>query len=271
MTTMVTKAFVMKSFPWKDRHRLLHLLTPDLGLITAMAPASESLRSRLRAVTQLFSYAEFTLSCRQSRYSIRDGSVIESFIPISQDLDRLAAASHAAEIFSDVARNDEPQRVLFDLWAYTLNEIAGAEDPVFIARMGALRLMEAIGFSPCLEGCVVCRSKLDGPLWFSFCEGGLLCDKDLAAAGGETLTPLSPGTASLLRHITRAPLPKLYRFQASPAVRRQAECFAERWLEEKMEKEYKGLAMLDQCPDFVLPPACIAGEDNRHDDLPQPV
>lgn len=263
MSLMVIKAFVMKSFPWKDRHRLLHLLTPDLGLITAMAPASESLRSRLRAVTQLFSYAEFTLSCRQSRYSIRDGSVIESFTPISQDLDRLAAASYAAEIFSDIARNDEPQRILFELWAYTINEIAVSGDPVFIARMGALRLMEIIGFSPCLDTCVVCRKSPEGPLRFSFSEGGLLCGKDLAVAGGETLTPLSPGTAALLRHITKAPLKRLYRFQAAPEVRRQAACLAERWLEEKMEKEYKGLALLDQCPDFVLPAKRIPGEENK--------
>ncbi|NLA96128.1 MAG: DNA repair protein RecO [Clostridiaceae bacterium] len=271
MNRVVTKAFVMNSFPWKDRHRLLHLLTPDLGLITAMAPAGESFRSRLRAVTQLFCYAEYTLTCKQSRYSIQDGSVIESFVSISQDLDRLAAASHAAEVFSDVARNDEPQRSLFELWGYTLNEIAEAGDPVFIARMGTLRLMEAIGFSPRLDSCVICNSRLDGPLQFCFREGGPFCGKDLAAAGGETLMPLSAGAASLLRHIASAPLKRLYRFHASPAVRQQAACFADRWVEEKMEKGYRRLTLLDQCPDFVLPVAGMPPEEENHDDLSQPV
>lgn len=148
MAAIVTKAFVMNSFPWKDRHRLLHLLTPEQGLITAMAPASESLRSKLRGGTQLFSLGEFTLTDRQGRFSISDGTVIESFASISQDLDRLAAASHAAEVFSDVARNDEPRRRLFDLWAYTLYEVASGQDPVFAAQMGCLRLMGEIGFPP---------------------------------------------------------------------------------------------------------------------------
>ncbi len=271
MNRVVTKAFVMNSFPWKDRHRLLHLLTPDLGLITAMAPASESLRSRLRAVTQLFCCAEYTLTCKQSRYSVQDGSVIESFVSISRDLDRLAAASHAAEVFSDVARNDEPQRSLYELWGFTLQEIASAEDPVFIARMGTLRLMELIGFSPRLDSCLICGSEPEVPLQFSFREGGPLCSKDLAAAGGETLMPLTAGAVSLLRHMASAPLNRLYRFQASPAVRGQAACFADRWVEEKMEKGYRRLALLDQCPDFILPADGTGREKESHDDLSRPL
>ncbi len=253
MSTLVTKAFVMNSFPWKDRHRLLHLLTPDHGLITALAPAGESLRSRLRGLTQLFSLSELTLTCRQSRYTIKDGAVIESFIAISSDLDRLAAASHAAEVFSDVARNDEPQRPLFDLWAYTVYEISVSEDPVLVARLASLRLMEEIGLAPGLDACVICRDPTREPAGFSFREGGLLCSQDAVRVREETLTPLSRGCLALLRHVTTVPFSKLYRFQASTAVKREASCLVDRWVEEKMEKEYKRLALLDQCPDFPLP------------------
>lgn len=251
MSSLVTKAFVMQSFPWKDRHRLLHLLTPDQGLITAMAPASESLRSKLRGVTNLFALSEFTLTSRQSRYTVKDGTVIESFISLSSDLDRLAAASHAAEIFSDVARNDEPQRAVFDLWAYTLYEISVSEDPVFIARMGAMRLMEEIGLSPGLDSCVYCRDPARGQAGFSFQEGGLLCSRDLDRTVEGSWIPLSSGALALLRHIASAPLPRLYRFQASRPVRDEASCLADRWLEEKMEKRYKRLSFLDQCPSFL--------------------
>ncbi len=254
MNTLVTKAFVMNSFPWKDRHRLLHLLTPDHGLITALAPAGESLRSRLRCLTQLFSLTELTLTCRQSRFTIQEGSVIESFVAISSDLDRLAAASHAAEVFSDVARNDEPQRTYFDLWAYTLYEISVSDDPVFIARMGSLRLMEEIGLAPGLDACVICRDPSRGLAGFSFREGGLLCSGDAGRVREEALTPLSKGALALLRHVTRAPYGKLYRFQASDGIKKEASCLVDRWVEEKMEKRYRRLTLLDQCPDFQILP-----------------
>ena len=139
MSVITTKAFVMKSFPWKERHKLLHLLTPELGLITALAPASERLKSKIRGATQLFSLSEFVLTEKQGRYSVRSAYVIESFDPFYKDFERLTAVSHAAEVFTDVARHDEPNRSLFDLWAYSVYEISISEYPVFISCMATLR------------------------------------------------------------------------------------------------------------------------------------
>ncbi len=270
MGTIETKAFVMNSFPWKDRHRLLHLLTPELGLITAMAPASESLRSRLRGVTQLFSLSDFTLSSQQSRYTVKDGSVIESFVAVSQDLDRLAAASHAAEVFSDVARNDEPQRRIYDLWAYTIHEISVADDPVFIARMGTMRLMEEIGVAPCLEVCVCCRGAIDEPWRFNFREGGLVCRMEMSRYEKEASITLSRGAVDLLRHIMKASLPKLYRFQAASEIRAEVSCLADRWIEDKMEKRYNRLSLLDQCPDFLIPKRHVSEQQTLPDEQGSP-
>ncbi len=249
MEQVVTKAFVMNSFPWKDRHRLLHLLTPDLGLVTALAPASSSPRSKLAALTQLFSYSEFSLDIKPQRVTIKEGTLIESFADVSADLDRLAAAAHAAEVFSDVARNGEPQRVIFELWGYTLHAVSINEDPVLIALLGTLRLMEIIGYSPRLDACVICRRQLEGVPVFSYSAGGLLCEEDRACAQ-DALTVLSCGSLALLRHVMTVPFGRLFRFTASPAVRAQASCFASRWVEEKMEKRYKRLSILDQCRHF---------------------
>lgn len=251
MSTLVTRAFVMNSFPWKDRHRLLHLLTPDLGLITAMVPAAESLKSPLRGVAQLFAYVELTLSSKNSRYTVSEGSVIDSFVAITQDLDRLAAASHAAEVFSDVARNDEPQPEVFELWAYTIYEISTAGDPVFIARMGTLRLMEEIGLAPSFDSCVACRKAMEGPQAFSFREGGLLCREDTRQVREETLIHLSGGATALFRHLMNAPLNRLYRFSASESIRAESAALTDRWVEEKMEKRYNRLALLEQTPGFL--------------------
>jgi hypothetical protein len=38
-----------------------------------------------------------------------------------------------------------------------------------------------------------------------------------------------------------------------------------------MEKGYRRLALLDQCPDFVLPAAGMGREEENHDDLSQPL
>lgn len=252
MSVVTTKAFVMNSFPWKERHRLLHLMTPELGLITALAPASERMKSDIRGATQLFSLSEFVLTEKQGRYSVLSASVIESFIAFSEDLERLTAVSHAAEAFTDVARHDEPNRAIFELWAYSAYEISVSEDPVFIARMATLRLMVQIGLTPCLDSCVRCHGHVREPYRFSFSEGGLLCDEEEFRQTQAELTMLSADALALLRHISTAPFEKLYRFYASSATRSEASYFADRWLEERMEKRYNRLALLEQNPNFLL-------------------
>lgn len=252
MSTITTKAFVMNSFPWKERHRLLHLLTPDLGLITVLAPASERLKSEIRGATQLFSLSEFVLTEKQSRYSVRSASVIESFIAISEDLDRLAAASHAVEVFTDVVRHDEPNRTIYELWAYTIYEISVSKSPVFVARMASLRLMVEIGLTPCLDSCVRCHGLVSEPFRFSFSEGGLLCSREEFRQTQAEWMILSPSTLALLRHIATVSFARLFRFYASPEVLSEASDFADRWLEERMEKRYNRLAILEHNPTFLL-------------------
>ena len=230
----------------KDRDRLLHLLTPGLGLITANARGSASMKSKLRSLTQLFSLSDFILIERQGRYTIRSGVLQESFAGISFDLDRLAAASHAAEAFSDVARNGEPHRYIFDLWAYTIYQIANGEDPVFAARLATFRLMVESGFAPMLDACVRCQCEIAYPCQFSFRAGGLVCEKsDCRRVGDEGIT-LSEGAAALLCYIAKAPFNRLFLFQVSDFVREEASNFADRWLEQKMEKSYRRLSLIDQ-------------------------
>ena len=169
-------------------------VTPELGLITANARGSASMKSKLRTLTQLFSLSDFILIERQGRYTVRSGVLQESFAGISFDLDRLAAASHAAEAFSDVARNGEPQRYVFDLWAYTIYHIATGEDPVFASRLATFRLMVESGFAPMLDACVRCLSEVSFPCRFSFREGGLICDQTGCRQAGDEGIALSEGT-----------------------------------------------------------------------------
>lgn len=246
MKTIETKGFVMNVFSWKERDRLLHLLTPELGLITANARGSASMKSKLRSLTQLFSLSDFTLIERQGRYTVRSGVLQESFSGVSFDLDRLTAASHAAEAFSDVARNGEPQRYVFNLWAYTIYQIATGEDPVFTSRLATFRLMVESGFSPMLDACVRCQCEITFPCQFSFRAGGLICERIDCRRVDDTGIALSEGTVSLLRYVARAPFSRLFHFQVSDLVREEASGFADRWLEQKMEKPYCRLSLIDQ-------------------------
>ena len=61
MEPFVTMGLVLKETRYREADRILTILTPKLGVITAMAANSLRLKSKLFSACGLFCYSEFTL------------------------------------------------------------------------------------------------------------------------------------------------------------------------------------------------------------------
>ncbi|NLW54584.1 MAG: DNA repair protein RecO [Clostridiaceae bacterium] len=246
MTKINSKGFVMAAFPYRDRDRMLHILTPDYGLISASARGACSVKSKLRPLTNLFSLCNFEFFYQKERFYVDDGEVIEAFLDLSDSIEHLTAVSHAAEVFRDLTRNSPPDSKYFDLWAYTVYEISQSEHPVLISRLSTLRLLAEAGYAPHLDSCCICQRPVRGEVSFSFRSSGILCGRrDCKGKPTEDSIRLSEGTQALLRHILAAPLNRLYRFTVSDDVVENASQFLDLYLCEKMEKDYKKLDLLE--------------------------
>mgnify|MGYP001046425287 CR=1 FL=1 len=61
MEAFVTTGLVLKETRYKESDRILTILTPELGVISASAQSSLRLKSKLFSACGLFCYSEFTL------------------------------------------------------------------------------------------------------------------------------------------------------------------------------------------------------------------
>lgn len=245
MTNIFSKGFVMASFPYRERDRMLHILTPDYGLISAGARGACSVKSKLRSVSNLFSLCNYDLFHHKGRFYVDDGEVIESFLNISESLEHLTAASHAAEVFRDLTRHSPPDKKYFDLWAYTIYEVSQSKRPVLISRLSTLRLLAEAGYAPRLNSCVICQRPVSGDAVFSFSNSGIICHRHSCGDSSEDYLKMSRGTLALLQHILSAPLNRLYRFQVADKIEKNASQFLDLYLCQKMEKDYKKLTFLE--------------------------
>ncbi|NLV98516.1 MAG: DNA repair protein RecO [Clostridiaceae bacterium] len=253
MTKISSKGFVMASFPYRDRDRMLHILTPEYGLISASARGACSVKSKLRPLSNLFSLCNYEFFYQKERFYVDDGDVIEAFVGLSESIEHLTAASHAAEVFRDLTRNSPPDSRYFDLWAYTVYEISQSEHPVLISRLSTLRLLAEAGYAPQLDSCCICQRPIKGKADFSFRTSGILCGRrDCSGNTSEDSIRLSEGTLALLRHILTANLNRLYRFTVTEDVVENASQFLDLYLCEKMEKNYKKLDLLENPFDIDL-------------------
>lgn len=242
----------MASFPYRDRDRMLHILTPDHGLISASARGACSVKSKLRPLSNLFSLCNFDFFYHKERFYVDDGELIEAFLGISESIEHLTAASHAAEVFRDLTRSSPPDNKYFDLWAYTIYEISQSKRPVLISRLSTLRLLAEAGYAPQLDNCSICQHPITGEATFSFRTSGTLCRRHDCGDGSEDSLELNKGTLTLLRHILSAPFNRLYRFTVADDVEENASQFLDLYLCEKMEKDYKKLDLLENPFDIDL-------------------
>ena len=98
METFVTLGLVLKETRYKESDRILTILTPGLGVISASAQSSLRLKSKLFSACGLFCYSEFTLVPGRNMYTVREAAVKNVFHGISSSIEGMSLAMYLAEM-----------------------------------------------------------------------------------------------------------------------------------------------------------------------------
>lgn len=237
------KAFVLKSVPFGQKDRLLHLFSEQRGLSVAMAYGASSSKSRLQAVTMPFVLAEYEIFCYKDRITIDAGDLIEAFLPLQQDISKLTAAAHLSQVTIDSLVQGVVEPAAYKLWGYTLHELCRRDDPAIVAQIAAFRLISDLGYAPWLNDCICCHSEINQRGCFSIADSGLVCSKE--QIDQEACIYLSQAAIASLLYIVQADYNILFNFKISNRVRSELMSFIDLYLTEKLEKQYTRLKLID--------------------------
>ena len=113
MEAFVTTGLVLKETRYKESDRILTVLTPELGVISASAQSSLRLKSKLFSACGLFCYSEFTLVPGRNMYTVREAEVKNVFHGISASIEGMSLAMYMAEMAMTLSpTGQEAQREL---------------------------------------------------------------------------------------------------------------------------------------------------------------
>ena len=113
MDTIVTPGLVLKETRYKESDRIITLLTPGLGVISASAQSSLRLKSKLFSACGLFCYSEFVLVPGRNMYTVREADVKNVFHGISSSIEGMSLAMYMAEMASALSpTGDEAEKEL---------------------------------------------------------------------------------------------------------------------------------------------------------------
>jgi DNA repair protein RecO (recombination protein O) len=191
-----TEAVVLRSMRYGEADRIMHLYTPQLGRISAIAKGVRRARSRFGG--RLEPFFRLRLDLHQGRgelLTVTGAHTIDGHPRLREDARALDGAARACDAVGRLFETAEPHPGVFNLLCRQLSLLdeqavsaAGAalsDAPVLSGRAGALafrlKLLLAAGLAPQLAACACCgeREHLVG---FSGAAGGVVCGACEAAS-----------------------------------------------------------------------------------------
>lgn len=175
---------ILKGTTLKETDRLVTVLTPEHGLIKAVAPGAKKLKSQLRGRTELFVINQLQIVRGRSLDKIIQAETVYTYPGLSQDIGRLATAQYLGELATYIAVDEQPQAELYELLNEHLRRIERLQPrqnvyPYIV--QGVFHLLAIAGIAPQVQACCVSNRivSLDdiSPQWrggFSFDSGGVV-------------------------------------------------------------------------------------------------
>ncbi len=223
MAGVRTEALILRSVDFGESDRIVHLLVPDSGRLTAIAKGARRSVRRFPGTLDLFNHLRVQMQTRRSGAMARleQATLIESFTPLRNETRRFAIACYLLEVLDRLAPEGGARGDMRRLYRFALAALRATATCTPDARLRVfieLRALEALGLRPEFRRCVRCGVRLDGAAQVDFhvADGGTLCRR--CAAPLEGLLRVHVGTLRTLEQGLRFDFEHLDRLVLGPAA-----------------------------------------------------
>lgn len=235
MERVKARAIVARRTDYSEANCMLTLFAEGLGVISACVYAVKSKKSRLRAVSQPLCFAEFELiKTNGDIYRVESAEIIETFYPISEDIQKLALAGYFLDILSDSFSGSDTEilaLLLNTLYALAYKDIV----PALAKAVFELKIMQYAGYEPNVDACIKCGNK-ENLEAFDF-SGGAVC----SSCRTHSMANLPPDVAEAMRYILKSDIKRIFSFVLPQKAQEILSQICEKYILSKSEKHYKSL------------------------------
>lgn len=164
---------VVSSVSYGESDKILGVLTLEKGVVSAICKGVKKAGAKLKFASEPFCFAEFLFSVRQNRRVVTGASLIDSFYPLRESVNKLYAASCVLEFAKRFEKENIVSPGLFLDAVDCLKNLAyktGGE-AAYLVRFYLSALKKA-GFGLELNGCFKCGEQITGRAFFDYRTGG---------------------------------------------------------------------------------------------------
>jgi len=160
-------AIVVGSLAYGESDRIVRLLMPTRGRVSALARGARGSRRRFQGAVDLGNRIDVEVrKGRGELWSLGSVTLVDARLHVRADHPRLALLAYLCEVAGALATEEHAEPTLFgllDTALTVLDHATAMPTPAFRIGFEAKALTFA-GFAPSLQVCVVCGRPLEGPL-----------------------------------------------------------------------------------------------------------
>ncbi len=244
--TYSTNGLVIRLQDLGEADRLFTILTPERGILRAVARSARKPKSRLGGHLDLLRHV--SLSVREGRTldNISQAETVSSFRKLRNSLARMSRGIYMAELAEKFSVEGGSNPVVFRLLVSGLAHLEEADQPDMLVRWYELCLLRLSGFQPGVSTCVECSGTLEQEEHvFSAERGGIVCP-DCRAAGGDILLPAGVPAIKVLRHLSRSEWPAVDGLRVGSDDLHQVDRILREHMQYVMDRVVKSTAFMDE-------------------------
>jgi DNA repair protein RecO (recombination protein O) len=198
-----TDAFILRTYPLAETHKICVLLTKSSGLIRGVAHGARRLKSRFGASLEPFTEVRLTYYEKEGRELVRVSNcdIIRSHFWKASKTENAAALSYFTELLCEFLPSHDVNERLYRLVLALLEAMEQASDLDSLMRYFEVWLLKLSGFFPDLRICASCDEQIEtsSPVWLA-ADGTPQCYKCSGGRGTGVSADLKRTLEMVLRY-----------------------------------------------------------------------
>lgn len=179
-------AIVLNSFNYREKDKILHLFSLELGNISAILKGVASPKAKLKFAGQPFCFAKFDLVKSNEFYVVKNVDLIDAFFDLTADYENFLFATSMLEVCNHILKPGIISEGLFVTLLKTLKNIVYNNIDIKLSIIKFyLILLELMGYKLNFDKCDNCNMSMIGEIRFDLNSGAFRCR---ACSSGEDVS-----------------------------------------------------------------------------------
>lgn len=187
MVEITVTGIVLSAMPYREKDKLIHIFSVELGKITAVLKGVSAPNAKLKFAGQPFCFAKFDLARSGEFYVVKGCELIDSFFELTEDYAKYMLSMTMLEVCSIILKPEIIAENLFLILIKSLQNIVYNKVDVHLSVLKFLvDTLQIIGYALNFNVCDNCGMKFIGDIKFDYHSGTFRCS---SCSGGIKIPP----------------------------------------------------------------------------------